>query len=167
MLCFLWPVLIQSQGTSEDELEIRSAMIFNLTRFIEWPASKTEQTPEFVICTLGSDPLFVNLAIVLKGKQVGSKPVALRRLSSVNAATGCHVLYVGVSERRSLVSAMGELEHNNVLTMSEKSNNEDPIQTIGLPTIDEHVHIDVNLAAAQRSGLTMSSKLLRLATVTH
>jgi len=38
---------------------------------------------------------------------------------------------------------------------------------IGLPSVDEHIHIDVNLGTAQRTGLTISSKLLRLATVTQ
>jgi hypothetical protein len=56
---------------------------------------------------------------------------------------------------------------NNVLILSERSNATSPNQVIGLPSIDEHVHIEVDLAAAQRSGISFSSKLLRLATVTR
>jgi thiamine monophosphate synthase len=91
----------------------------------------------------------------------------VRHISSVEAAESCNVLYVGVGEQKHVNPHMSELAKQGVLTVSENSNETIPTQVIGLPTLDDHVHIDINLGAARRAGLTISSKLLRLATVSR
>ena len=143
-------------------------MLFNLTKFIDWPASKLDAThPDFVVCLLGSDPIGTNIDALMEGKTVQSKPVVVKHLTSIDSATACHILYESAGSRKGVAHALGELEKSAVLTISEKSNSDNPAQVMGLPTSDDHVHIEVNLGAAQRSGLTISSRLLHLATVTH
>jgi hypothetical protein len=138
-----------AQSTSADEYEIRAAMLLNLTRFIVWPPSKLDGPhPQFVICILGRDPIQID------------------HLNSTDMVSGCDILYIGNGEHKSLKRSLPELAKNNVLTISQKSNADEPDQVIGLPSVEEHVRIDVNLGAAKRAGLTISSKLLRLATVT-
>lgn len=169
LLCGTTPCL-RGQSVSADEYEIRAAMLFNLTRFIEWPAAKLDPThPEFVICVLGSDPLGVSLDNLARNKSVGSKPIAVRHLSSVAGAHECHILYVsaGGDKLKTYARASGELAKAGVLSVSARANADSPDQVIGLPTVEQRVHIDVNLGAAERSGLTISSKLLHLATVSR
>jgi len=157
-----------AQTTVADEYEIRAAMLFNLTKFIDWPASKMDTThPDFYVCMLGSDPLGSDLDSVMQNKFVQGKPVIVRHLSSIDTADSCNILYVGSSERSNAIRASSQLAKNAVLTVSEKPNTDNHSQVIGLPADENHVRIEVNLAAAQQSGLTISSRLLRLATVTH
>ena len=157
-----------AQSNSADEYAIRAAMVFNLARFIDWPPSKLDpEHPEFAICILGSDPIAVDLESVLKNKSVGTRPVVLRHLNSVDASNSCNMLYVGAGQRGTVARAAAQLARNAVVTVSDVSNTDNPAQVIGLPTLDEHVHIDVNLGAAQRSGVTISSRLLHLATVSR
>jgi hypothetical protein len=158
----------RGQSNSADEYEIRAAMLLNLTRFIDWPAAKLDAGhPQFLVCILGQDPITPFVDRFLQNQTVDAKPVRVEHLSTLDAAGSCHMLYVGASERKSLGPAYAELMKNNVLILSERPNTSSPNQVIGLPSIDEHVHIEVDLSAAQRSGITFSSKLLRLATVTH
>jgi hypothetical protein len=165
--CFAGPHSL-GQNASADEYEIRAAMLFNLTRFIEWPSWKMDSGhPEFDVCILGSDPIGPELDSSLRNKMVGSKPLVVRHLSSAEAASACHILYISAGERKSLAKLSATMARNAVLTISEGSNSDNREQVIGLPTVDEHVRIDVNLSAAQRSGLTISSKLLHLATVSQ
>jgi hypothetical protein len=157
-----------AQGTSADEYEIRAAMLFNLTKFIEWPTWKMDGAhPDFQVCMLGADPLGSELETMLQRKIVRGKPVVLRHLANLESVESCHILYVGAGERKTAARASAELAKRAILTISERSNLESPGQVIGLPTSEEHVHIDVNLGGAQKSGLTVSSKLLHLATVTY
>jgi hypothetical protein len=158
----------RGQSTSADEYEIRAAMLLNLTRFIDWPASKLDAGhPQFLVCILGQDPITPFADRFLQNQTVNAKPVRVEHLSTLDTASSCHMLYVGASERKNLGPAYAELMKNNVLILSERPNTSSPNQVIGLPSIDEHVHIEVDLSAAQKSGITFSSKLLRLATVTH
>lgn len=157
-----------AQDSAADEYDIRAAMLFNITRFVEWPASKLNaQHPQILVCIVGSDPIGPSFDHFLQSQGGGGKSVQVRHLSSFDSAGACHVLYVSLRERKDLKRSAPGLAKANVLLVSERPNAGSPDQTIGLPTVDEHIHIDVNLAAAQRAGLTISSKLLRLATVTR
>lgn len=159
---------VRSQTTSADEYEIRAAMLINLTKFISWPAWKMDSAhPQFVICILGSDSIGPIADRYAQNQTVAGKPLQVRHISSVEAAASCNLLYVGVGEQKHINPVANELAKKGVLTVSESSNEAIPNQVIGLPTLKEHVHIDINLRAAQRTGLTISSKLLRLATVSR
>jgi len=143
-------------------------MLMNLTKFIDWPAWKLDAShPQFLVCILGPDPIGPAADRYLLNTTAGGKPVQVKHLTSVDGAGSCHILYVDISERKALDRITPELARNGVLIASERSNAISPNQVVGLPAVDEHVHIDINLAAAERSGLTISSKLLRLATVSH
>jgi hypothetical protein len=157
----------KAQTTTADEYEIRAAMLLNLTKFIEWPNAKVDAAhPQFLICILGPDPIGPGADRYLQNQNVGGKPVHVRHLSSTEAVNSCQILYVAESEHKNIERFAPELMKSGVLTISERSNATSPNQVIGLPTLNERVHIDINLGAAKRTGLTISSKLLRLATVT-
>jgi YfiR/HmsC-like len=157
-----------AQSGSADEYQIRAAMLYNLTRFIEWPAWKVDQGhPQFLVCLLGADPIGSDIDGLLRDKTVGTKPLIVRHISSVDAAGDCHVLYVSAGARKSITKAAADLAKKGVLTISERPNSDSADQVIGLPTIEEHVQIEVNVGAADRTGLTISSKLLHLATISH
>lgn len=156
------------QAASADEYEIRAAMLINLTKFIDWPAWKMDSShPQLVICILGSDSIGSIAERYAQNQIVSGKPLQVRTISSVDTAASCNLLYVGVGEQKHVNPAVNELAKNGVLTVSESSNSTLPDQVIGLPTLNDQVHIDINLGAAQRTGLTISSKLLRLATVSR
>lgn len=163
-----YPQRLVPQGTSANEYDIRAAMLFNLTQFIDWPAWKLDSShPQFLICIAGQDPIGPKIDHYLTDKIVGTKPVLVRHLSMLENANSCHMLYVSEGERKRLQQMEPELIKSAVLTISERANAISPDQIVGLPITDEHVHIDINLGTAQRAGLTVSSKLLRLATVTR
>jgi hypothetical protein len=159
---------IRGQTTSADEYEIRAAMLINLTKFIEWPAWKMDPAhPQVLICILGSDSIGPIAERYAQNQRVEGELLQVRHISSVDAATSCNLLYVGVGEQKHVDPVTDELAKKGVLTVSENSNATTPNQVVGLPTLNDHVHIDINLGAAQRTGLTISSKLLRLATVSR
>src|ERR1035441_9031293 len=81
LLCICARGSTLAQDSAADEDEIRAAMLFNLTKFVQWPAWKTtDPTASFVICTLGayaSGPAFEKL---LRDKSVEGRPVKVHRL---------------------------------------------------------------------------------------
>ena len=159
---------ILAQPTSADEYDIRAAMLINLTKFIIWPASKMDTAhPQLLICILGSDSIGPIAERYAQNQRVAGKLLQVRHITSAEAAMSCDLLYVGAGEQKHVDPVVDELAKRGVLTVSESSNATTPGQVIGLPTLNEQVHIDINLRAAQRTGLTISSKLLRLATVSR
>lgn len=157
-----------AQIGSADEYAIRAAMLLNLARFVEWPAAKLDGShPQFVVCILGVDPIGPYVDHFLENHFVSGKPVRVVHLESLNAAGSCHILYIAAGQSRKQNRALADVMKGGVLTVSEEANTPGLNQVIGLPTVEEHVQIEVDLGAAQKAGLTISSKLLRLARVTY
>jgi hypothetical protein len=153
---------------SADEAAIRAAMLLNIARFTDWPAWKMDaEHTQFLICILGVDPIDHYVDKILDHQAIDEKPIAVRRLKPGDSVEACHILYTSVANRKLLSAAHAEAVRGAVLTVSELSNNIAPDQIIGLPIGGDHVRIEVNLTLAQRSSLRISSRVLRLASVTQ
>lgn len=163
-----WGALVWSaQPTDIDESQIRAAMLFNLTNFVDWPAAKMGdvQMP-FVVGYVGGDAVGVELNNLLRGKQVQGKSISLQHVINAAQVTQCHILYVANSGRKQYKEMAPELSRYAVLIVSERQLGDSGI-VIGLPLVDSSIEIQVDLKMAQNNGLTISSKLLRIAVVTR
>ena len=142
-------------------------MLFNLTRFIDWPPNRMSDLQKpFQACYLGDVAFGSALNATFRGKQINGHPVTVANISTPAQAAQCHLLYIPSSERKNFRSLTSYLSHASVLTVCERQLG-DPGIMIGLPLIDNHIQIQVDLHLAQSSNLTISSKLLRIAAVTH
>lgn len=148
---------------AELEYRIKAAYLYNFARFVQWPASGAGRRGPVVIGVLGKDPFGPLLDSTIRGKTVSGRPIDIRRLDGLNQARNCHLLFVSAAERRNLDSIFAELEGAGVLTVSEIDSFVDKGGMINFVIEDERVVIDINLDAARRSGLDISSQLLKVA----
>lgn len=151
---------------SADEYEIKAAMLLNLTRFIEWPAAKLgDSAAPFVIGIIGNDPFGRDLDKLLNGKAVNGHPVQIVRMTANQHVESCHILFVSRGERKRFEEMAATLARASVLTVGDGDRFTSGGSVVGFVIRDNRVQIEVNLGAAQRHGLVVSSRLLRLATV--
>ena len=149
---------------SEDDL--RAAMVQNLTSFVDWPQAKLDAThPQFIVCLLGAEPIRAALEASFRNRTILSKPAIVQRVVATDNIDGCHLLYIGSAGRKSFLRLKSSLEQASILTVSERGDAQGEI--IGLPVVENRVTIQVDLHAAQESHLTLSSRLLRLATLVN
>lgn len=158
-----------SQGgdqSTADEYEIKAAMLVNLTKFVEWPAAKLgDAGSPFVIGVLGHDPFGHDLDKQLAGKSVAGHPVVIQRLTAGGKPETCHILFVTRAERRKFEELGTVLSRSSVLTVGDGDRFASSGSVFGLVLRGDRVQLEVNLSAAQRNGLVISSRLLKLATV--
>jgi len=160
--------LAHAQDDLGDEHDIRAAMIFNIAKFVEWPTWKAgDHGGAFVVCELGTDPVTASLEKVLRSQTISGRPVALLHLNKDGAVAGCHILYLAHCDRKAFEQIAPELMKQAVLSVGYQDWLASAGGVVSLPIVDDNVRIQVNLGVAQRSGLNVSSKLLRLATVLH
>ena len=150
-----------AQEDAAGEAQVRAAILFNLTKFTEWPAWKLPdaQSAE-VLCFVGKDPVMAEMEALLARQKTPDRPRVVRRVNQSSEAEGCHVLYVGAGEGRRFGEARGALAKAAVLTIGDGRTSGTILQ---LPVINDRVQIQVDLGVAQQSGLHLSSKLLQLA----
>jgi hypothetical protein len=160
--------LAWGQSTRTTGYEVKTAFLFNFAKFIDWPASSfaNPQSP-FAICLLGQDPFGNVLDDGLQGKRIADRPLVVRRLNNVIEARRCQMVFVSASEHAHLAEIFASLQGANVLLVGETTDFAVFGGTIEFTLEDNHMRFTINIDAANRSGLTISSKLLALAKIVH
>jgi hypothetical protein len=147
------------------EYQVEAAYLYNFGRFVEWPArSTTPQTGDFNICVLGEDPFGEALDATLAGETIGNQRVVARRISSPQMSADCQILFISSSEAKRLNKIIEALDKSAVLTVSDIPQFSHRRGMIQFVLEGNRIRFEVNLAATQRAGLTLSSELLKVAT---
>src|SRR5690348_14171777 len=154
------------QQDSAGEYELKAAMLYNLTRFVEWPASAyaDAQAPT-VLCILGQDPFGGSLASIVSKQAVNGRRTEIRHISNDKETRGCHVVYVSSSERKNIVPILSTLKGASVLTVGEMAQFAVRGGMIQFSLEEKQVRFEINLEAASEADLKISSRLLVLARV--
>ena len=117
----------------------------------------------FTICVLGEDPFGRALDATLAGKAINNRKLVARRIASVRDATDCQILFVSSSEASHVAEIVASLSKTGTLTVSDVPGFTNKGGMIQFVLIENKVRFEVNLNAAEKEGLTISSQLLKVA----
>jgi hypothetical protein len=155
-----------ARGQAADEYQLKAAFLSNFAKFVDWPP-QTFSGPQdpIVICVLGTNPFGDALRQAVNGKAVEDRKPALRQISDVRQASGCRILFISSSERKRLRAILAEVQSSGILTVGDTGNFAAEGGVINLKLEDGKVRLQVNVDAADRQKLRISSKLLSLAQI--
>ncbi len=146
------------------EAKVKAAFLLNFARYIEWPESAfSSSNSPVVIGLFGQDPLERNLAMTVEGRTVENHPVQVKRAKKVSELADCHVVFVSSSERDRLRGLLPALQSRPILTVSDMDGFISSGGMILLKKKQGLMRFDINREAAERAGLKINSKLLKLA----
>ena len=155
---------VRAEGVSEYEL--KAAFVFNFAKFTEWPEDSFSGPDDpFVVGVLGDDPIASMLERNLAEKTIRDRRLVTRRFDGVNALERCHVLFIATSEAPRIDAALQAVGHHPVLTVGETQGFAQRGGMIGFLMEGTRLRFEVNLDAAERTNLRISSQLLKLATL--
>jgi hypothetical protein len=147
-----------------NEYNVKAAFLFHFAQFVEWPADVfSEATSPLTYCTIGEDPFSGTLDETLKGKSVSSHPLRVLHLGVRERVADCQVLFVGAAERKRLGDVLTSANGHPVLCVGETDHFTQDGGMIGFFIENNKVRFDINLQAAERARLKISSQLLLLA----
>ncbi len=155
-----WP----SRASGADrvgEYQVKAAFLKNLTRFVERPAGGSAWT----ICVLGEDPFGAALDAIA-GDAGGGITISVRRLRGPPVGD-CAVVFVSGSEADRLAAVIGAVKGAPVLTVGDTEGFAGRGVILNFFVEESRVKFEVNVDAAKRARLTISSRLLGLARVVH
>jgi hypothetical protein len=153
-----------AQAGKPTEYQVKAAYLFNFGKFVKWPEQTSSEHDTFSICVLGSDPFGKVLDVTVSGEQIDGRKARVRRLASAADANGCRILFVSRSEEGRLGSVLATLGRSPVLTVSDIDGFANRDGMIQFVMDRDRVRFQVNLAATQKAGLSLSSELLKVAT---
>jgi len=146
------------------EYELKAAFIFNFSQFVDWPTNAFESDTEpMIIGVVGSDPFGPILDQIVQDEKVRGRPLVVQRFARPNEIKRCHILFVSKSLAAQWPEILRSVSDQPILTVSDMDRFSNRGGMIHLVTEKNLVRMRVNPEIARRSGLTISSKLLRLA----
>jgi len=143
------------------EYEVKSAFLYNAPKFVDWPAEALS-SHSFTIGVLGDDP-FGSLLDQLAGRTIKGKKVVIRRLTSLERASECQLLFIAASEQRRLQAVLGRLRDLPLLTVSDIDGFAFAGGMLELTMDRNRLTFIANNRQAKRQGLKISSQMLKLA----
>ena len=162
LLCLILSVPTGTRAASK-EYQVKAAFLFHFMQFVEWPqnAFTNAETP-VRIGILGEDPFGQALDDVVRGETIQGRKVEIRRAKQVEELKDCQLLFLPQSERREAPKILAELGRNPVLTVGEAKDFAEIGGVINFFTDEKKIRFEINPDTAERSGLKISSQLLRL-----
>lgn len=145
------------------EQAVKAAFLPKFIRYVDWPpqAMPAGDGP-LAICLLGRDPFGKLIDQAVSSEAIGSHSVVVRRIAGVDGAAGCQVVFVDSGSARSNAQALEALAGRPVLTVTD-SRDGDTAGMVHFALKDGRVRFSIDDAAAARSNLVISSRLLSLA----
>jgi len=154
-----WPSRAREQ--SRDERAVRAAYVFNLIKYVEWPPQGGELTIAFV----GDAETGGVMASMLGGRTSDGKNLRVVVSPAEEDLGSCGLLYVAESRPEEIRKALERVRGKSVLTVGETDGFVREGGMVALVNSGDHIQIEVNLEAAQRSGIRISSRVLNLAVI--
>lgn len=145
-----------AHAQSSQSGELKAAIIYNILRFVEFPPGSVGNSLQLCVKrgVAGGDQLSL-----LQGKSAGVRRISVRSIDSGRGADNCNVVYLGRADASEIARSRGV----GVLTIGDGAGFLKSGGTVGLVTTGKQTRFEVSMSAAKQSGLSISSKLLRLA----
>jgi len=147
---------------SERERLVKAAIVYNFTKFVEWPQTNDLVEGAIVLGVVGTGddgPAFE----VVDGKPVGPSRLVVRYCSSPKDLLGCHMVFVGSSAPDSISDLIGQLQDKPILTVTDTNDGTSLDAIIELVEIENRIRFTIDRDAADRAGLRLSSQVLKMA----
>ncbi|MCZ6872572.1 MAG: YfiR family protein [bacterium] len=155
----------QPAHASLREYKLKAAFLYNFVKFVKWPtAAFADTNTPIVIGVLGEDPFGVALEAI-ENKTIGGRQLVIKRYKGLQDLEPSHILFISSSERARLPQILVNLKGASVLTVGEMVQFAQSGGIINFTRRKNKIRLEINLDAAKRAGLKISSQLLKLAKV--
>ena len=145
------------------EYRIKAAFLYNFAKFIEWPADAfADDNAPMTLCVLGDASLEEAFGLV-EGKSVKGRKLKVLHLKTLNAKQACHIIFISSSENDRVAKILPRMKNQNSLTVGEAEEFIGQGGMINFVVKQNKIRFDIHIKPAKQAGLTISSKLLKLA----
>ena len=143
---------------------VKAAYLTKFAPFVVWPPGVFGgPTAPLVLCVQGDDPFGPALDRLAEGQRVGDRPLVVRRVARIDADSGCQIAYLAGSLAQSPDSALKAVEGRPVLTVTDADSAGGVRGIVHLVLTNGRIRFAIDSGKAAQCGLTISSKLLALA----
>src|SRR5690348_14471559 len=151
--------VVHASSQTQDERAVRTAYIFQLTRYVDWPT----ETKQLTVGVLASRETSEFLQKILDGKTTNSRSLRVMISPTDDELQACSILYMEDAQAKKYLAELNRVGANKVLTVGESPDFLRDGGIVALVRTGDKVQIQLNLEAAQRSGIKLNPHLFDVA----
>jgi hypothetical protein len=144
---------------------LKAAFVYHFAKFTEWPAAALPPGAPIVLCVLDAAQVARALEDAATGRTGDGRAFVVRRVELDGPIRACHLLYGDRLDARTSGALIHKLDGAPVLTLSDYPGFTQLGGVAHLYLEDGRMRFAVNVDAAARRGLKLSSRLLSLASI--
>lgn len=149
-----------------NEYEVKAAFLFQFTRFVEWPPTMfPDAEAPLVVGVLGQDPFGDHLRSAFQGRTAQGRQIVVRHVRHGQQLQQCHLLFVSASEEARIPDLLRTVGTAGVLTVGDSPGFAEAGGAVNFVIEAARVKLEVNMRAAERARIRISSKMLTLARI--
>ena len=162
-MCLLGWLASVAVAQEVSETSVKAAFVYNFAKFVNWSHLPVKQD-EITLGVIGDRPLDGELW-ALAGRKVGDRRIRVVRIDPKNpqAKRKCELVFVSSKIPQEDPTVRAHLTKQKVLTISDSAGFAQRGGIIELYRAGTRVRFEIRNDAAKKSGVEISSKLLRLA----
>lgn len=150
-------------NTDTQEYELKAAFIYRFIDYVEW--NKNNNLKTFEIAVLSESPITEMLIEIGRDKKAKNKNMDVREYYDLNDIDFCNILFVSKNYNSPIETVISKFGDKNVLIITEQSGYCAKGAQINFSVFGNKLKFEVNLNAAKRAGLKISSQLLEHAII--
>jgi hypothetical protein len=155
------PGVMSAQPSGPSQVDVEAVYLFNFTKFVRWPVGHDGEP--LYICIAGEKAYADSAAKIVAGELIGTRPLAVRTVQKSDEIADCNILFIGASDKDRSEGFLKAAAHQPTLTVSDIPGFMERGGMISLIVLNNRVRFAVNLEAVEKSGLSLSSELLKVA----
>lgn len=151
--------------TSATAPTLKAAFVYNFAKFTTWPSDALAPGQRLALCVLGDPAVADALEQTIKGRSADGHELTAQIVKPDGPIRSCHVLYAAGLDAKRSAELLDALRGAAVLTVGDTELFGESGGVAQLILENERMRFAINVAAADRARLRLSSKLLSLATI--
>lgn len=160
MVGFAGPATAEDSPQGKENL-IRSAMVYNFCKFVQWPETDMDTLVLGVMASPDATPGFDSI----QGKAVHDGYIKVKQVQSNEDLTGCQIVFIPKGMESQLEESFSTALAESILTISEIDGFCSQGGIIQLVERRGKLRFFINNKAANESHLVLSSQLLKMAKI--
>jgi hypothetical protein len=144
------------------EHKVKAAFIHKFIMFTTWPSSAFDSSNSpVVIGVLGESPIWSGLKD-LEAKPVMGRSLKIVKVNEPKHEQKCHIIFFSKEKINEAKSFLQKMDRSAILTIGESDGFAEIGGMINFIIVRGKLRFEINVAEVNRSGIKLSSKLLRL-----
>ena len=146
------------------EPHVKAAFLYNFVKFVEWADDRALNGP-VTVCVAGSPAVAASLKGAAQQYRADARELAVQQVTSDSVLTACQLVYIAESDEQRARHWLATLSGSTAFTVSDFERFARLGGVANFFVQDGRLRFAINVDAARRASLRISSRMLALAQI--